>query len=81
MFNRKANGKGECREHKTYLTEKLVAGELTNVFDPSIFDKELIELVYQSKKEESTGACAYLNESIIDLQGRLKPLESARSRF
>ena len=65
------NGKNKCEEHKAYLTEDYLSNEFMSVFDKVIFDEELIELCYLTKKEGGEGNLVYLGEAELNLKNRL----------
>jgi len=73
------NGKNICDEHKVYLTEDYLSKELLGVFDKLTFDEELIELCYQTKKEQGDGNILYLEESELNLKNRLAKLKERRN--
>lgn len=73
------NGKGNCLEHKAYLKEEYLSKELSSIFDKLIFDEKLIDLVYRAKLEEGEKNNHYLNESIVDLQSKLKRLQERKN--
>ncbi len=73
------NGKNICEEHKVYLTEDYLSNELLDVFDKLTFDEELIELCYQTKKEQGEGNIKYLEELELNLKNRLAKLKERRN--
>jgi len=73
------NGKNVCQEHKVYLTEDYLSKELLGVFDKLTFDEELIELCYQTKKEQGEGNIKYLEELELNLKNRLAKLKERRN--
>ena len=73
------NGKNICEEHKAYLTEGYLTNELINVFDPLVFDEEMIELCYLTKKEQGDNNLKYLAESDLNLKNRLAKLKDIRN--
>ncbi len=73
------NGKNKCEEHKAYLTEDYLSKEFMSVFDKLIFDEELIELCYLTKKEQGEGNLVYLEESELNLKNRLAKLKERQN--
>lgn len=73
------NGKGKCLEHKAYLKEEYLSKELSSVFDSLVFDEKLVDLVYRAKLEENQKDNHYLNESVFELQSKLKRLQERKN--
>lgn len=73
------NGKNKCEEHKAYLTEDYLSKEFIDVFDKLVFDEELIELCYQTKKEQGEGNLVYLEESELNLKNRLAKIKERQN--
>ncbi|MEI6379096.1 MAG: recombinase family protein [Candidatus Falkowbacteria bacterium] len=73
------NGKNICEEHKAYLTEDYLTNELMSIFDQLVFDEELIELCYLTKKEQGEGNLKYLEDIELNLRNRLVKLKDRRN--
>lgn len=73
------NGKNICEEHRSYLTEENLSKELLQIFDKLAFDEELVELCYETKKEQGEGNLKYLEELEINLQNRLSRVKERRN--
>jgi len=72
------NGKGLCDEHKAYLKEEFLSEELVKIFDNLVFDEKLINLVYRAKLQENKSKTSYLDDSILNLNNRLRKLEERK---
>ena len=65
------NGKQTCEEHKVYLTESYLSDELLAIFDDLNFDEEIVNLVYETKKEQGYNNLKYLEDIQSELHNRL----------
>ena len=58
------NGKGQCDQHKMYLTEDSVTKELTNVFGEITVNEKLIDMCYKANKAQMGATDGYLIQAI-----------------
>lgn len=73
------NGKGNCGEHKAYISETDLSKKLRGVFDKLIFDDKCVDLVYKAKLEEKGQATVYLKDSTNNLKNRLKVVNERKN--
>lgn len=73
------NGKGNCGEHKAYISETDLSKKLRGVFDKLIFDDKCVDLVYRAKLEEKDQANLYIKEAIYNLKNRLKVVNERKN--
>lgn len=73
------NGKGNCGEHKAYISETDLSKKLRGVFDKLIFDDKCVDLVYKAKLEEKGQTTVYLKDSVNNIKNRLKTINERKN--
>lgn len=75
------NGKGVCTAHKSYLRETYLYEKIMPILDSLKFDPTLIDIIYESAKEQSGVFNSYFDETLTNLTSSLKPLTERESRL
>ena len=75
------NGKGACLAHKKYMREKELYKKIIPILETLKFDPEIIEIIYESAKEQSLVDNSYFNETLTNLNTTLKSLQERESKL
>lgn len=69
------NGKQKCQEHKSYMRENYLYGEIAKLLGTLAFSERKIELMYKASQERKLPDMGYMEESIKTLQEELSSLK------
>ncbi len=75
------NGKGACSAHKKYMRENELYIKILPILKSLIWDRELVEIVYESVKEQSGVDNKYFEETLNNLNTMLKTLLERESKL
>ena len=75
------NGKGICSEHKTYLRENTLYPIVASLMEKLNIDEEVIEMMYQSAKEDIGLDAEYSTSILTTLKTRLNALTVKESKL
>jgi DNA invertase Pin-like site-specific DNA recombinase len=75
------NGKGGCLAHKKYIREKEMYKKILPILETLRFDPEIIDIMYESAKEQSGLDNQYFKETLDNLNGTLKTLTERESKL
>jgi len=75
------NGKGACSAHKKYMRENELYTKILPILKSLIWDRELVEIVYESVKEQSGVDNKYFEETLTNLNAMLKTLLERESKL
>jgi DNA invertase Pin-like site-specific DNA recombinase len=75
------NGKGACLAHKKYMREKELYKKILPILETLKFDPEIIDIIYESAKEQSLVDNSYFNETLTNLNITLKSLQERESKL
>ena len=75
------NSKGICSEHKTYLRETTLYPIVASLMEKLNLDEEVIDMLYESAKEELGHDTTYYTTTISTLYSSLNGLKAKESRL
>lgn len=75
------NGKQKCEEHKSYMRENYLYGEIARLLGSLAFSERKIEVMYQAAKERGVPNKDYKEQTLMTLQNELKMLVAKESRL
>ena len=75
------NGRGRCEEHRSYMRSESVEAIVATLLDDIRFDEELIEMVYQARKEKGVRDEVYQETSRETLSKKLESLAGRESKL
>lgn len=76
------NGKGNCEQHKKYLRSEIMDGIIANkIFDNLRFDEELVEIMYNAKKEILGQDKTYTETALANLKKQLLQAKEKQSKL
>ncbi len=75
------NGKGGCSAHKKYIREKEMYKKILPILETLKFDSEIIDIMYESAKEQSGLDNQYFGETLNNLNATLKTLTERESKL
>jgi len=75
------NGKGVCDQHTTYLTNSETTDFFIGALEKIRFDEDLVELMYQARREKSKISEFDAEKATADLQLELQQLERSERKL
>ncbi len=75
------NGKKVCSAHKSYIRETVLYEKIVPILKSLAFDPELVEIMYESAKEQTGHDNKYLEETLNNLNATLKTLLERESKL
>lgn len=75
------NGKGGCSAHKKYMREKVLYNKILPILQSLVFDPELIDIMYESAKQQSGLDNSYFEATLNNLNSTLKTLTGRESKL
>ncbi len=75
------NSKGNCTEHKTYMRENSLYPQVAYIISKLDLDEEVIEMLYESAKEEIGHDTTYYDTTVSTLYSSLNALRTKESRL
>ncbi len=75
------NGKGNCFAHKKYMREKELYKKILPILESLKFDPEIVDILYESAKEQNGLDDSYFEETLTNLTTSLKSLQDRESKL
>ena len=75
------NGKGVCSAHKKYMRENELYNKFLPILQSLVFDPKIIDIMYESAKEQSLADNSYFEETLNNLTNTFKTLQERESKL